>query len=267
VTGSGLAVPPLSASAFFHTPSHLAKSILTSEASLEGERRQVTVLFSDMKGSTEYIADLDPEDARRLLDPVLERMMEAVDRYEGTVNQMMGDGIQVLFGAPTAFEDHVVRACFAALKMQKLITRVQASSNFDLRVACRANVLLHIKCRIGRAHGIVLIRQRRAKQGHDAVTLHPVDRTLIAVDSIDHRVQRRTQPQFRLKRNLTVQNCCEISLSGPISSAPSPIRAPDFERTSIHCNFRVDRHHRKLKKREDGHGDCDAQAVSRRTGC
>jgi class 3 adenylate cyclase/tetratricopeptide (TPR) repeat protein len=123
LTGSGLAVLPPPASPFFHIPSHLGKSILTSEAAQEGERRQVTVLFSDMKGSTEYIADLDPEDARRLLDPVLERMMDAVDRYEGTVNQIMGDGIQALFGAPVAFEDHAVRACYAALKMQELISK------------------------------------------------------------------------------------------------------------------------------------------------
>jgi class 3 adenylate cyclase/tetratricopeptide (TPR) repeat protein len=121
VTGSGLVVAAPSASPFFYTPSHLGKSILTSEAAQEGERRQVTVLFSDMKGSTEYIADLDPEDARKLLDPVLERMMDAVDCYEGTVNQVMGDGIQALFGAPVAFEDHAVRACYAALKIQELI--------------------------------------------------------------------------------------------------------------------------------------------------
>src|SRR5271163_3357388 len=67
----------------------MTKSMLASEATRDGERRQVTVLFSDMKASTEYIADLDPEDARLLLDPVLERMMEAVERYEGTVNQVM----------------------------------------------------------------------------------------------------------------------------------------------------------------------------------
>ena len=92
--------PPPSASPFFHAPpphhlhppSHLAKSIFTSEASQEGERKQVTVLCSDLKGSTEYIADLDPEEARSLLDPVLERMMDAVGRYEGTINQVMGDG-------------------------------------------------------------------------------------------------------------------------------------------------------------------------------
>src|SRR6266481_2016594 len=121
--GTGRIVSPLFASPYFHAPSPLAKRILTSDAALEGERKQVTVLFSDMKGSTEHIADRDPEDARRLLDPVLELMMEAVDRYEGTVNQVMGDGIQALFGAPLAYEDHAIRACYAALKMQESIKK------------------------------------------------------------------------------------------------------------------------------------------------
>ena len=83
-----------------YTPKHLAEKILTSKAALEGERKQVTVLFADLKGSMELLADRDPEEARKLLDPVLERMMEAVHRYEGTVNQVMGDGIMALFGAP-----------------------------------------------------------------------------------------------------------------------------------------------------------------------
>jgi len=104
-----------------YTPKHLAEKILTSKASLEGERKQVTVLFADMEGSMELLAARDPEEARRLLDPVLERMMEAVHRYEGTVNQVMGDGIMALFGAPLAHEDHAVRACYAALRMQELI--------------------------------------------------------------------------------------------------------------------------------------------------
>ncbi len=99
-----------------YTPKHLAEKILTSKAALEGERKQVTVLFADLKGSMELLADRDPEDARKLLDPVLERMMEAVHRYEGTVNQVMGDGIMALFGAPLAHEDHAVRACYAALQ-------------------------------------------------------------------------------------------------------------------------------------------------------
>ena len=76
------------------------------------------MLFADLKGSMELLADRDPEEARKLLDPVLERMMEAVHRYEGTVNQVMGDGIMALFGAPVAHEDHAVRACYAALDMQ-----------------------------------------------------------------------------------------------------------------------------------------------------
>jgi class 3 adenylate cyclase/tetratricopeptide (TPR) repeat protein len=101
-----------------YTPSHLAEKILTSKTALEGERKQVTVLFADLKGSMELLADRDPEEARQLLDPVLEHMMAAVHRYEGTVNQVMGDGIMALFGAPLAHEDHAARACYAALAMQ-----------------------------------------------------------------------------------------------------------------------------------------------------
>jgi class 3 adenylate cyclase/tetratricopeptide (TPR) repeat protein len=150
VIGTGqTASPPLAAS-FFHTPSPLAKRIFTSEAALEGERKQVTALFSDMKGSTEYIADRDPEDARRLLDPVLERMMEAVDRYEGTVNQVMGDGIQALFGAPLAYEDHAIRACYAALRMQESIKKyaeeIRRTEGFPLQI------------RVGLNSGEVLVR-------------------------------------------------------------------------------------------------------------
>src|SRR5262249_9042414 len=83
--------------------------------------KQVTVLFADLKGSMELLAGRDPEEARKLLDPVLEHMMQAVHRYEGTVNQVMGDGIMALFGAPLALEDHAVRACYAALAMQSVI--------------------------------------------------------------------------------------------------------------------------------------------------
>src|SRR5499433_575095 len=104
-----------------YTPKHLAERILTSKSALEGERKQVTVLFADLKGSMELLADRDPEEARKILDPVLELMMEAVHRYEGTVNQVMGDGIMALFGAPLAHENHAVRACYAALRMQETV--------------------------------------------------------------------------------------------------------------------------------------------------
>ena len=104
-----------------YTPRHLAEKILASRSALEGERKQVTVLFADLKGSTELIRGLDAEDAQGLLDGAVTAMMEAVHRYEGTVNQVMGDGIMALFGAPLAHEDHAVRACYAALRMQEVV--------------------------------------------------------------------------------------------------------------------------------------------------
>ena len=106
-----------------YTPKHLAEKILTSKSALEGERKQVTVLFADMKGSMELLADRDPEEGRKLFDAVIEQMMESVHRYEGTVNHILGDGIMALFGAPLAHEDHAVRACYAALRMQESVKR------------------------------------------------------------------------------------------------------------------------------------------------
>ena len=133
-----------------YTPKHLAEKILTSKAALEGERKQVTVLFADLKGSMELLADRDPEEARKLLDPVLERMMEAVHRYEGTVNQVMGDGIMALFGAPLAHEDHAVRACYAALRMQDAARRYSE----ELRRAEGVEVQI----RVGLNSGEVVVR-------------------------------------------------------------------------------------------------------------
>jgi class 3 adenylate cyclase len=125
-TGASEVMPPpafpqghvLDQAPLTYTTAHLTEKILGSRTALEGERKQVTILFADLKDSTELIRDLDPEAAQQLLDPALHRMMEAVHRYEGTVNQVLGDGIMALFGAPIAHEDHAVRACYAALAMQ-----------------------------------------------------------------------------------------------------------------------------------------------------
>src|SRR5262245_24167127 len=133
-----------------YTPKHLAEKILTSKAALEGERKQVTVLFADLKGSMELLADRDPEEARKILDPVLERMMEAVHRYEGTVNQVMGDGIMALFGAPLALEDHAVRACYAALDLQRAMRR--------LTDALRRSHGATVEVRVGLNSGEVVVR-------------------------------------------------------------------------------------------------------------
>ena len=133
-----------------YTPKHLAERIINSKASLEGERKQVTVLFADLKGSMELLADRDPEEARRILDPVLEHMMEAVHRYEGTVNQVMGDGIMALFGAPIAHEDHAVRACYAALRMQELSKRYAEDA--------RRSHGVNVQIRVGLNSGEVVVR-------------------------------------------------------------------------------------------------------------
>src|SRR6202795_1109846 len=126
-----------------YPPKHLAEKTLTSKSALEGERKQVTVLFADLKGSMELLADRDPEEARTILDAVLEHMIEAVHRYEGTVNQVMGDGIMALFGAPLAHEDHAVRACYAALRMQELVTRyaqeVRRTHGIELQIRVGLN--------------------------------------------------------------------------------------------------------------------------------
>jgi class 3 adenylate cyclase/tetratricopeptide (TPR) repeat protein len=102
-------------------PKFLAERILAVRDSIVGERKQVTVLFADIKGSMELIGDRDPEEARTLMESVLKLMMESVHQYEGTVNQVMGDGIMALFGAPLAQEDHALRGCYAALRMQNVI--------------------------------------------------------------------------------------------------------------------------------------------------
>src|SRR3989454_1001953 len=153
--GRALAAAPTPAEPRFsspqsYTPKHLAEKILTSQSALEGERKQVTVLFTDLKGSMELLADRDPEEARKILDPVLERMMEAVHHYEGTVNQVMGDGIMALFGAPLAHEDHAVRACYAALRMQDVVRRYSD----DLRRAQGVEVQI----RVGLNSGEVVVR-------------------------------------------------------------------------------------------------------------
>jgi len=133
-----------------YTPKQIAEKILSSRGALEGERKQVTVLFADLKGSMELLADSDPEEARQLLDPVLTRMIEAVHRYEGTVNQVMGDGIMALFGAPLAHEDHALRACYSALAMQAAMRRLIDEG--------RRTHGVEVRIRVGLNSGEVVVR-------------------------------------------------------------------------------------------------------------
>ena len=108
------------------------------------------MLFADVKGSLALIEDVDPEDARRILDAALGVMMDAVHRYEGTVNRVLGDGIMALFGAPIAHEDHAVRACYAALAIQRAM-QAQAA-------ALRGAHGVEVSVRVGLHSGEVLVR-------------------------------------------------------------------------------------------------------------
>jgi class 3 adenylate cyclase len=148
--GAGVSAPLVRSSPESYIPKHLAEKIFISKAALEGERKQVTVLFADLKGSMELLAERDPEEARKILDPVLEGMMDAVHHYEGTVNQVMGDGIMALFGAPLAHEDHAVRACYAALRMQESVRKYAETMPRSHTAA--------VKIRIGLNSGDVLVR-------------------------------------------------------------------------------------------------------------
>jgi predicted ATPase/class 3 adenylate cyclase len=152
------------ASPIAYTPRHLAERILAEQAALEargapdGERKTITALFADIKGSMALLEDLDPEEARRIIDPALTLMMEAVHRYEGYVAQSLGDGIFALFGAPIAHEDHAQRALYAALRMQEALTQ------YSQRLRGERGVNLEI--RVGVNTGEVVVRAIRTDDLH-----------------------------------------------------------------------------------------------------
>ncbi len=147
-----------------YTPAHLAERIRAEQAAMEargvtdGERKTITVLFADLKGSTALIEGLDPEEARAIIDPALQLMMEAVHRYEGYVAQALGDGILALFGAPLAHEDHPQRALYAALRMQEEMRR------YGDQVRLKHGVPLAM--RVGVNTGEVVVRSIRKEDLH-----------------------------------------------------------------------------------------------------
>jgi class 3 adenylate cyclase len=160
--GCGTLLPDTAASAgeiaepIEYSPRHLAKRIRAAPSmQTGGERKIVTALFADMAGSTALVAELDPEDARRLIDPVLALMMDAVHHYEGYVAKSLGDGILALFGAPIGHEDHPQRALYAALRLQ------QAMRRYADRVQQQQGIALQI--RIGVNTGEVLVRSVRTE--------------------------------------------------------------------------------------------------------
>jgi class 3 adenylate cyclase len=116
-------IPPPTTDPRSYTPKHLAEKILTSRSSLEGERKQVTVLFADLKGSMDLGEKVDPEEWYRIMDRFFQILSDGVHRFEGTVDKFTGDGIMAIFGAPIAHEDHARRACYAALHLRDELRR------------------------------------------------------------------------------------------------------------------------------------------------
>src|SRR6266540_6162041 len=147
-----------------YTPPHLAERIRAEQVAMEsrgvtdGERKTITALFADLKGSTALIEGLDPEEARAIIDPALQLMMDAVHRYEGCVAQALGDGIFALFGAPIAHEDHPQRALYAALRMQDEMRRYSDT----LREMGHPPLLM----RVGVNTGEVVVRSIRKEDLH-----------------------------------------------------------------------------------------------------
>jgi class 3 adenylate cyclase/tetratricopeptide (TPR) repeat protein len=147
------AAPPLPKDPVSYTPPYLAEKILTSRSALEGERKQITVLFCDVVDSSWLAQQEDPEMLHQFMDQVLRLMAEAVHRYEGTVNQYLGDGLMALFGAPVALEDHALRAVQAALTIQETISgyapQFQHDYGIEVRVRTGVNTGLVVVGRIG----------------------------------------------------------------------------------------------------------------------
>ncbi len=143
-----------------HSPAPVVRINVEQSGSevIDGERKTVTALFADIKGSTEIMADLDPEEARAIVDPALRLMIDAVHRYDGYIVQSTGDGIFALFGAPVAHEDHPQRALYAALRMQEDLRRYSAKVVADGGTP--------IQCRIGINTGEVVVRSIHTGAGH-----------------------------------------------------------------------------------------------------
>lgn len=124
-------------------PRHLAERVLQKRRAIEGERKAVTVLFVDIKGSTDLIEHRDPEEAQQILEPALQAMIDAVHRFDGIVSKVMGDGLMALFGAPLALEDHAVRACYSALSMREALRESSARLRKEHGVELEIRVGLH----------------------------------------------------------------------------------------------------------------------------
>ena len=131
-----------------YTPGHLARKILTTRSSIEGERKLVTVFFADVANFTSISEELDPEEVHQIMDGAFKILLDETHKYEGTINQFTGDGVMALFGAPVAHEDHAQRACRAALAIQKSLMdygakiKLQYDAPFQMRIGLNSGPVI-----------------------------------------------------------------------------------------------------------------------------
>lgn len=202
-----------------YTPKHLAEKILTSRSAIEGERKQVTILFADVSGSMELAGQLDPEAWHEILDGFFSILTGATHRYEGTVNQYTGDGVMALFGAPIAHEDHARRACYAALDAQSKLAaytdklRIERGLNFGVRIGLNSGDVV-----VGKIGDD--LRMDYTAQGHSVGLAQRIEQ-LAAVDRIylSENTQRLVDGYFEL-RDLGASN---------LKGANDPIRVFELE--------------------------------------
>src|SRR5713101_2366220 len=209
--------PPVSASLAYrspvvaYTPRHLADKILRSRSALEGERRQVTVLFADIAGFTTLAEKLDPEDVHRIVDRCFELITAEVHRFEGTINQYTGDGVMALFGAPIAHEDSPRRAAHAALAIQRAIG--------DVAQALQAERGLSLQMRIGVNTGLVVV----GKIGDDL----RMDYTAVGdTTNVAARLQQMAQPGSVMISAATQQHVAGFFETRDLGEMPVKGRAP-----------------------------------------
>ncbi len=182
-----------------YTPKHLAEKILSSRSALEGERKQVTILFADVKGSMDLAGQLDAEAWHQVLDGFFSILTDAVHRYEGTINQYTGDGIMALFGAPIAHEDHAQRACYAALDARTKLTayanqmRIERGLNFGTRLGLNSGDVV-----VGKIGDD--LRMDYTAQGHSVGLAQRIEQ-LAATDRIylSENTQRLVDGYFELR--------------------------------------------------------------------
>jgi Adenylate and Guanylate cyclase catalytic domain/Double zinc ribbon len=189
-----------------YTPKHLAEKILTSRSALEGERKQVTVLFVDVSGFTSLSERLDPEDVHAIMTRAFELMLAEVHRYEGTVNQFLGDGIMALFGAPIAHEQHARRAVHAAIGIRAALE--------DYREQLERRQGLTFKVRQGVNTGLVVV----GSIGNDL----RMDYTRSATRRTSPRASsRRPSPVASSSRRRPTASSRATSMRGPSPNWPS----------------------------------------------